>query len=386
MVQSLSNAELVDRLRLIRSQNVGPITFRNLIARYGNATKALENLPDMARKGGRKQKLKTPSKAEAEKELAMVAQLGGAFLVLGTADYPPALAAIEDPPPLLCVLGHRHLLVERNAVAIVGTRNASANGRHFAEKLAHDLGQIGWLIVSGMARGIDSSAHTASLNSGSVAVLAGGIDNIYPPENEDLYVALADQGVLVTERPFGAVPMNYHFPQRNRIISGLSLGVVVIEAALHSGSLITARIAGIQGREVMAVPGFPSDPRSAGTNQLIQEGAALINGVDDVLQALSNMTRRPLYEPESRQNGMFGSWEASLESGMEAFGSNISESDLDQNRETLIKFLGSSPVAVDELIRQCQISTAIVRILLVELELAGRLDRQPGDKVALLDR
>lgn len=284
-----------DRLRLIRSESVGPVTWRRLVDRFGSAGRAIAALPDLARRGGRTAPLMIPSADDVDRELAELARLGARLLVLGDADYPPALAAIEDAPPTLAVRGNVELLARRS-LAIVGSRNASISGRRLAETLAADLGRAGLVVVSGMARGIDAAAHRGALPTGTVAVVAGGIDVVYPPENASLYEAIAMAGAVVAESPPGVQPLARHFPRRNRIIAGLSAGVLVVEAALHSGSLITARLALEQNRDVFAVPGSPLDPRSRGGNDLIRQGGVLTESADDVLSTLGvvfAIARRP---------------------------------------------------------------------------------------------
>ncbi|HEX9702366.1 MAG TPA: DNA-processing protein DprA, partial [Rhodospirillales bacterium] len=283
---TLSDAEKLAWLRLIRTDNVGPITFRRLLERFGSAARALDALPDLARRGGRAQGLKPRAKAEAEAEIEAVRACGARLLAWGEPDYPPLLAHVEDAPPLLSVLGHAGLL-NKKAIAVVGARNASINGCRFAERLARDCGQGGLLVVSGMARGIDAAAHKGGLATGTLAVLGGGIDVIYPKENADLYRRIVGEGVLVSEVAPGTQPQARHFPRRNRLISGVSRGVVVVEASPRSGSLITARMALEQGRDVFAVPGAAMDPRARGTNHLIRQGAILTESAEDVLSAFN---------------------------------------------------------------------------------------------------
>ncbi|MDD9797962.1 MAG: DNA-processing protein DprA, partial [Alphaproteobacteria bacterium] len=278
MPKTFTDTEKLAALRLIRSENVGPVTYHQLTSFFNNPSAALEALPSLAKRGGRRKPIKIYSKQAAEKEIAALVKLDGQLLVHGESAYPLALSVINDAPPVLSILGHIHLL-KRPMVAIVGARNASVAGLKMTEKLAAGLGERDFLIVSGMARGIDASAHEHALPYGTAAILAGGIDNIYPAENEDLYLRIKEEGVLMAENPLGVKPLARHFPRRNRIIAGLSLGVIVTEAALRSGSLITARLAGEQGREVMAVPGSPLDPRCRGANYLIKNGAALIENV-----------------------------------------------------------------------------------------------------------
>jgi DNA processing protein len=367
--RELTPTERLDWLRLIRTENVGPVTFRHLLKRFGSAASALAALPDLAHRGGRAQPLKVHPRSAAEREVAELERINGRLIAFTEPDYPTALAVVDDAPPVIAVLGQAQILA-RPTVAIVGARNASANGRHFAGRLAQEIGVAGYTVASGPARGIDAAAHEAALPTGTVAVVAGGIDVIYPPENNSLYRAIAERGAVLAEMPVGTVPQARHFPRRNRLISGLSLGVVVVEAALRSGSLITARFALEQGREVFAVPGSPLDPRSAGANGLIREGATLIENASDVLSML-----RALKPP--------------LSSGEELKftappGPDPAEQDVAAARPVLLDLLSLEPVAVDELLRACPFSPAAVQTVLLELELAGRLARHPGNRVSLL--
>src|SRR5580704_10449581 len=289
----LTDDQRIDWLRLIRSDNVGPRTFRSLIRHFGSARTALERLPDLARRGGAARPGRICSEEDARAELAAGERLGVHLVAPGEDGYPQRLATLDDAPPLLGVRGLRDVLM-RPVIAIVGSRNASGAGLKFAGTLARDLGEAGFVIASGLARGIDQAAHRASIASGSVAVLAGGHDRIYPPEHEDLLAAIIASGGAISEMPLGHVPRARDFPRRNRLISGASLGVVVVEAAHRSGSLITARIAAEQGREVFAVPGSPLDPRAAGTNDLIKQGATLITEAADVIQAVEPILGRPI--------------------------------------------------------------------------------------------
>lgn len=368
--RALTDAEKLDWIRLLRSEGVGPITFFHLVRFYAGPAKALAALPELARRSGRKGPLRLGSEKEAERELAAVKRAGAALLAWLEPDYPVPLAAIEDAPPLVTIRGEVSLLTKRN-IAIVGARNASANGRAFAERIARDLGEAEFVVASGLARGIDAAAHKGALATGTVAVLAGGIDVCYPPEHRALYDQICADGALVAELPPGTEPLARHFPRRNRIISGLSEGVVVVEAALRSGSLITARLAGEQGREVFAVPGSPLDPRCHGSNNLIRQGAALTEGAEDVLRGLGGRRDAPaaaaaLAEPDL----------APLPPPAEA--------DSDKARTILIEHLSPSPTAVDELVRQTELPPALVASALLELELAGRIERHPGNRVARL--
>ncbi len=364
----LGSAERLAWLRLIRSENVGPVIFRQLIAHFGDAPSALAAVPDLAKRGGRKRPIKLCDPATATRELEALEAIGAELVAACEPSYPAALANLDDAPPVISVLGHTHLL-SRRAAALVGARNASANGRRLAAKIAGDLADAGYLVVSGLARGIYAAAHQGALSGGTAAVVAGGVDVIYPRENTELYEAIREQGVIISELPLGIQPQARHFPRRNRIISGIALGIVVVEAAPKSGSLITARFAGEQGRLVFAVPGSPLDPRAQGANNLIKEGALLVESAEDVIEALEPMTRTPLAEPD-RQD-----YEAPL-------AILPSESELERGRLSVLDLLSADPVAVDELIRQCQLSPAVVTTALLELELAGRIERYPGNRVA----
>ena len=372
--RTLSAADKLDWLRLIRSEQVGPITFARLIERFGDAGNALSALPDLARRGGRAAALRICDRATAAREIEGLEKLGGRLVALGEEDYPTALAALDDAPPLISVLGSFDVL-KKPMIAVVGARNASANGRRFAQSLSRDLGQAGLVIASGLARGIDAAAHEGALATGTVAVVAGGADVIYPQENATLYDRIAADGAIITEEPLGLQPQARHFPKRNRLISGLALGVLVVEAAQRSGSLITARFALEQGREVFAVPGSPLDPRCHGTNDLIRHGATLTQSADDVVEQIRGMLRRPIAEPDRPEYV-----------GRQAVPAPaLSPQALDSAREKIVESLGPSPVQVDEIVRQCQLSPAIVAAVLLELELAGRLNRHPGHQISLAE-
>ncbi|MDX2102963.1 MAG: DNA-processing protein DprA [Alphaproteobacteria bacterium] len=369
----LSHGERRDRLRLARTENVGPVTFRQLLLRFGTASAALAALPELARKGGRRAPLAIAAPAKADQELDWHAAAGFDLVIQGDPDYPRQLLALEDPPAVFSIAGSRHLLA-RPMVAIVGARNASANALNFANRLARDLAEAGVVVVSGLARGIDGAAHGGALradtlDAATIAVIAGGIDTLYPPEHAALQEEIAARGAVVAEMPPGTQAMARHFPRRNRIISGLSLGVIVVEATEKSGSLITARYAADQGREVFAVPGSPLDPRCKGPNRLLREGAHLTESAADVLSVLKD---RSLAEPA-------GSMPPALPP------TPITADQLDTARAQVLVLLGPSPVHVDEVIRRCQLSPAVVLTVLLELELAGRLDRQAGNRVALID-
>jgi DNA processing protein len=357
-------ADRIARLRLIRSENIGPVTYFQLIARFGSAQAAIDAIPDLAaRGGGRPPKLVARSVVEREAE--QVDRLGARYVFLGEPSYPPLLAELETAPPALIVKGHLSLF-DKPAVAIVGARNASAAACRYARTLARQLGEADTVVVSGLARGIDSAAHDGALETGTIAVIAGGIDVVYPPENEDRQQAIASQGLLVAEQPPGVEPRARHFPYRNRVIAGLAHGVVVVEAAPRSGSLITARLATEAGREVMAVPGSPLDPRAQGCNQLIRDGATLIQSAEDVLEAIRPGEIRPFRQPER------GFVPPETSADAEA-----------AQRDLVTGLLSVTAVAVDEIVRQSGLPSPLVQTVLLELELAGRLERHAGGRVSL---
>lgn len=368
MSATLSQAERIARLRLARSDTVGPVTFRELLQHFPNAIEALDALPTLAQRGGRKVTLRIPSKADAEREIATTEAFGAQLVLFGERGFPGRLAALDPPPPVISVMGSTHLLT-RKAVAIVGSRNASAAGAKIAATLARDLGRAGFTIVSGLARGIDTAAHRASLETGTVAVVGGGLDVFYPEENRALQGEIAKRGALVAEMPLGTQPRGKLFPRRNRVISGLSLATVVVEAAMRSGSLITARFALEQGRDVFAVPGSPLDPRASGSNSLIKQGAALVENADDIIAALNGPLGRSLAEPES-----FGFNPAS---------GPTPEPDADA-RKRVTSALSPTPMTVDDVLRRTGLSVPVIRMVLLELDLAGRLYRDTGDRVSLL--
>ncbi|MGQ2908508.1 MAG: DNA-processing protein DprA [Aliihoeflea sp.] len=366
----LNDAQRLNWLRLLRSDNVGPATFRDLINRFGSASAALDALPDLAARGGGR-KIRIATAAQAQAEMEQVARFGGRIAAIGEADYPPMLRHMDVPPPLVTVMGRCDVFAAP-AVSIVGARNASASGARMARQLAGELGAAGFTIVSGLARGIDAAAHWASLETGTVAVLAGGLDKPYPPENLELVGRIARSGAVITEMPFGWEPRARDFPRRNRLIAGLGLGLVVVEAAQRSGSLITARLAGELGRIVFAVPGSPLDPRAAGSNGLLKDGAILTLGSDDVLEHLRPMIGRApapaLREPDA----------APLDPAFD----EQPEPERD-DRTRLIEALSPSPTAVDDIVRHTDLPARTVRTLLLELDLAGRLERHSGGAVSL---
>jgi len=366
--------QLLDAWRLAQTEGVGPVAWRRLLSRYATAAAALDALPRLARAGGRDAPPAIPTMAEAEKELDRLRKLGAKLLVLDDPGYPPLLAMLDDAPPVIAVQGDPAVLSAR-AVAMVGGRNASANGQRMAESLAADLARS-VVVVSGLARGIDAAAHTGALVTGrTVAVVAGGLDLPYPPEHAALQRRIAETGAVVAESPLGTTPQARHFPRRNRIIAGLSLGVVVVEAATRSGSLITARIAQEIGREVFAVPGSPTDPRSRGANDLLRQGAILTETAEDVLD---NLPQHPMSTAlDDNVTAPPGLAEPRPELADDS-------PDLPRTRTQVLDLLGPSPTAVDDVVRRCQFSPAAVMVVLLELELAGRLELLPGNRVALL--
>lgn len=375
-----TESDLIDRLRLIRSENVGPITFFQLLKRYGTAARALEALPELARRGGRAAALKVATREEAERELDGARRIGAAPLAWDQPAYPPLLRRIDNPPPLVFLRGNPAVLA-RNAVAVVGARNASASGQRFARQIANELARAALLVVSGLARGIDGAAHQGALEAGAaaggtLAVLAGGIDQIYPPEHQALHdrILASGAGAVVAEQPLGWIAQARDFPRRNRLIAGIGLGVVVVEAAIRSGSLITARLSVEYGREVFAVPGSPLDPRCRGANDLIRQGATLTESAADVLSALAGALAGPAEGPDDI---------AQEPEMMNKIHPPDDEAALAEGRRRVLQALGPTPVEVDEIVRQCQLSAPIVQAALLELELAGRLSRHAGGKVAL---
>ena len=374
-------ADTIDRLRLVRTEGVGPVAYRRLLARFGSAAAALDALPGLARAGGRSSPPLVLSADDAGRELRGLDRLDARLIFVGEADYPPLLALLDDAPAAIAVMGDAALLSGR-AVAVVGGRNASANGQRMAENLGADLAQS-LAVVSGLARGIDAAAHIGALRTGrTIAAVAGGLDVPYPPEHADLQDRIARSGAVIAEAPLGTTAQARHFPRRNRIIAGLALGVVVVEAALRSGSLITARLAQEAGRELFAVPGSPLDPRSRGANDLIRQGAHLTESAHDVLDNLPDhpardgLARIPLFarDPGPGVAEPPQAWQEPAESA----------ADLTQTRRQVIDLLGTSPTDVDDVVRRCQFSAAAVLAILLELELAGRIETLPGNRVALL--
>lgn len=368
----LSDQERLARLRLIRSKNVGPKTFQDLIEHFGSADAALDGLPSLSERGGRRS-YTVYSSQKAESELRDIDRIGAKIVGLNEAGYPNWLREIDAPPPLLCIQG-RAEIADQPMAAIVGARNGSAVGRKFARQLARDLGDAGYVIVSGLARGIDTAAHEAALEKGTAGVLAGGLGNVYPPENEKLQRTIGEIGLLVSERPPAFKPKGQDFPRRNRLISGMALATIVVEAAKRSGSLITARLAGEQGRDVFAVPGHPLDPRAGGTNRLLQEGAGLVTCAEDVIAALEPMAglhKSALMPIEPEPTDTAG---PSPEAAVEA-----------DARALVVQALGAAPVDIDEVIRATALNARDVQVVLLEMDLAGRLERHGQQLVSLKD-
>lgn len=365
---SLAGFPLMDCLRLIRSERVGPITFFDLILQFGSPAEALERLSELSARGGRSKPLKPHPVAAAEKELTDTKRHGAFFLKYGEEHYPSLLKQIYDPPPLLAAKGKRADLAAKKCFAIVGSRNASMNGGVLAKRIAEDLGKNGITIASGLARGIDAQAHEGALATGTIGVIAGGIDTRYPPENTRLYDRMAEEGLILSEQPFGNEPYARAFPSRNRIIAGMSHGVLVVEATHKSGSLHTARMALQESRDVFAVPGSPLDPRCQGTNALLKQGAILTETAQDMLEHLS-----------FDRDAMSDSADASFAAPTASFG----ETELSEARKALLSGLSAVPLNLDAVITRLQLPAGIVMRVVLELELAGKLDRHAGGKISL---
>ena len=370
----MTEQEQLDWIRLALSENVGAITFRKLIAFFGSASEALKHTADLAKQGGAKRTLRIASEEMAEKQLKTAQKLGVNLLFSCEENYPFLLKQISDPPPVLFTLGHLHLF-KQNCIAIVGTRAATLNGKNFAIHLSKELSEQGYVIVSGMAKGIDRAAHIGTLqsqneNGGTIAVLGSSVDIVYPQENKDIYDEIKERGCLVSEFPFGTQLAPQNFPRRNRIISGLSEGVIVIEANLKSGSLITAKEALAQNREVFAVPGSPLDPRAAGPNALIQDGATLVTQAQDVLDVLENTSTFHLTD--------------TIKSNDYKFDHIPAQKEIDRARNLVLENLSPEMIEIDELIRATELDARLVHIVLTQLELAGRIEHFTGNRIALI--
>lgn len=363
--RELSFAERRNWLRLIRTPSVGPVSFRDLLARYKTASAALEALPQIIRRAS----VSIPSVEVIEAELDAAVNMGVKYIFACEPDFPEYLRALNPPPPYIAVWGNTEIL-NTPSIAIVGSRNASAIGQRFARQISSELGQAGYVIVSGLARGIDANAHEGGLDTGTVAVLGGGIDHIYPRQNTELYHAIRERGALVSESPIGYKATARDFPRRNRIISGLCLGIVVIEAAERSGTLITARYALEQNREVMAAPGSPLDPRTKGCNRLIQQGAALIESASDVIDIVENLPQPYVHEPDNDFRAGEFDWQAA-------------EKDIDRAKTNLTSLLSPTPTPRDEIIRLSDMPVPICTAALLELELNGDIIVEPDGRVSL---
>jgi DNA processing protein len=371
-------------LRLIRSENVGPVTFRELVNHFGGAEPALAALPDLAAKGGRRRPIRIGDAAVAARELEQARRVGALPVFTIEPGYPGALATLEAPPPLVYVKGDTGLL-QRPVIAVVGSRNASAAGIRFTADLAAGLGRAGWVVASGLARGIDAAAHRAAIDTGTVAVTAGGLDVVYPPEHEALQAEIAVRGCLVGEQPPGFKPRGQDFPRRNRIVSGIALGVVVVEAAARSGTLVTARMAAEQGREVMAVPGHPLDPRAEGTNRLIRNGATLIAALEHVLETMAPIRgpTEPMVPPDGAAPSAPRKWPA-IDAGAPQSLAPPPSTLADADRRAVLEALGPAPVGIDDLTRATGLTSRAIQVALIELALAGRIERHGGQLVSLL--
>lgn len=372
---ALSHLKLNDRqrlqwLRLIRTENVGPASFRNLINRFGSAEAAIDALPELTQAGGAKRPNRVPSEAEAEKELAAIERAGAKLVAIGEVGYPEIFKHIHMPPPLLTVKGRLELL-NQQAISIVGSRSASATGIRMTHLLATEIGRADYAIVSGLARGIDAAAHRASLRTGTIGVLAGGLNRPYPAENIPLFQEIGEHGALVSEMPFDWEPRARDFPRRNRLVAGLGLGLVVVEAARQSGSLISARLAGEMGRLVFAVPGSPFEPRSAGTNFLLKEGAILVTDTTDILEAMTPLSR------SGAQLSM---------SFSEDFESAATPTLSGNERDLVLGALSVTPTPIDNLVRYTGLHPAQFSMILLELDLAGRIERHPNGSISIINR
>lgn len=365
----LSYKDKIDWLKLIRSENVGPKTFHALVKTYGSPDKALANIDELSRNGGIKNKIKIANNNDVEREIEKVENFGAKHILACEPHYPKSLLQLDDHPPVITVLGNKELLKGNNIVAIVGSRTSSTNGYNFTTKIASDLSKQNIIIISGMAKGIDKAAHEGSIDNGSIAVVACGIDQIYPPENKQLYHKLAEKGLIISELPIGTAPLAQHFPRRNRIISGMAKAILVIEAKQKSGSLITANFAKMQGKRIFAVPGFPSDPRAEGPNELIKNGAQLLSSANDVLEYLNTFSDLSLSDN-------FSSYTASF--------SMPSEGELAKYRPIFLEALSHYPSAIEDIAQQTRIPLPALNIIILELELAGKLERHYGNKICLI--
>ncbi|MBL0848516.1 MAG: DNA-protecting protein DprA [Candidatus Liberibacter ctenarytainae] len=371
----LTDEQKISWLRLIRSESIGPATFRDMINYFGSSEQALEAIPELARRSGKNKKIRICSREEAERELQTAESFGARFIAISDPSYPPALRYIDYPPPLLAVKGNMQIASTKPSVGIVGARHPSISALKFTEKIAQEIGREGYTIVSGLALGIDTIAHRASLKTGTIATMAGGLDCIYPPENRNLLEEIwSNEGMAISEMPFGCEPRPHDFPRRNRLIAGIGLGLIVIEAAKKSGSLITSRLAAEFGRLVFSVPGSPLDPRCEGTNQLLKEGAILITSAHDALQIL---------HPQIEKN--FFSSPCNEDYAKDLNITNHPDYNQDE-REKIVQSLNSVPIHVDDIIQHTGINASIIYLILLELDLSGQICRHPGGMVSLAMR
>jgi DNA processing protein len=366
-------------LRLIRSENLGLRTFFSLMKTFGTAQKALEQVQRFS--SNHQRRIELCSEEKAIEEIERTLAYGAEFIFYNDEAYPSLLKEITDYPPVITVMGKRKELLSKDKVAIVGSRSASVNGANFAHKIAAEVSEAGYIIVSGLARGIDNYAHNGSLKAGTIAVIASGIDHIYPPENKSLYGEIIEKGLIITEQAFGSLPKSVYFPQRNRIISGMSLATIVVEASVKSGSLITARFALEQDRDVFAVPGFPLDIRYSGTNHLIKQGAALLETAEDVLNLLRQGRSLPR---NGDQLDLLNDTNSIKISESETIAKQVSQKDLDKLHELVLSKLGTTPVSIDQLVQGLNIPMALLSLALIELELAGKIERTGSNQVILV--
>lgn len=373
---TLHETEKLAWIQLSRTSNIGPVTFFNLLDVYGTAEKALDAVPEIAKRKKSKRKFIIPKLSDIKREYDHVRKEGGDILAACETAFPLPLTSIDDTPPVITALGRTELL-EKSCIGIVGARNASLNGCKFAQKIAYELGQNGHTVVSGLARGIDTAAHNGSLESGTIAVVAGGANVVYPQENQNLYEQIKDTGLILAENPWDMPPRNTDFPRRNRIVSGISEGIVVVEAAKRSGSLITARLAAEQGRDVYAVPGFPYDPRAAGPNSLIRDGAILVRDANDILDSMNNFMKTTLFEPPQSPYTL----------DQPTVNKNkFDKKSAEEAEKIILESLSYTAIGVDELARACQLTISVLQFSLLELEIAGRIERLPGNRVVLKEQ
>lgn len=363
----MKNQEFINWIRLIRSENIGPITFHSLIQMFGSATNAIEAIPDMAKYGGRQRKIKIASSEQIEQEIDETHKYGAEFLCSYDKSYPSILRNIDDHPPVLIIRGQKNIL-DKTSIAIVGSRNSSLNGCNFAKKLASDLGEKNFVVTSGLAKGIDSAAHQATLKTGTIAVIASGINYIYPVENVKLAQEIMENGLIITELPIHTAPKPQYFPQRNRVISGLSKAVAIIEATLASGSLITARMAIEQNRDLFAVPGFPTDPRYLGTNELIKNGAYMLTSSDDIIQNMSNIL---LFSETNKEQKFVREMV-------------FQDQELIEARGAVKNLLTNVPTNIEQIAIYLNMPIALIMMVSLELELAGKIKREKGNNIFLL--